>query len=353
MKTLYLSIIVAIGIAAVVSSFFFLVYPFTSNNQTVPSSAPPPQVSTVIIPKDSEDQSSGKNFEPRYLVVVLGVNNTVRWVNEAVVLNTVVADNKEFPLFWNATNYPFNGVLLEGKSFNFTFTKPGEFGYHTEPHPWLHGWVLVLPQCAENATQTVVLNDTKIPGPCEIFTLPCPNNPSFSAQKFGSDIYIEKITINGVDSYAIVNPSGVCVYPPSYRDSCTSPIDLAILRLVGVDTSIRQLEKIPVIINGVNSDFSFNYTITGGQIEQARADISNKALILSIKTTGDGTLIADLSRELIDPKANGQDSQFIILEDGQEVEYRQIKTTSTDRILNIPFPYGISKIEIIAPEPIR
>ena len=65
-----------------------------------------------------------------------------------------------------------------------------------------------------------------------------------------------------------------------------------------------------------------------------------------------GTLSVDLPRGLIDPKINGQDSQFIIMEDGKESQYTQIKTTDTDRILTIPFKYGISKLEIISPEPI-
>jgi plastocyanin len=226
---------VAIGIAAVVSSFFFLSYPFASNNQTVPSSMPSPQTSTIIIPKDSEDPNSGKNFEPQYLVVVLGLNNTVRWLNEAIVGNTVVADNQDDPLFWNATNYPFNGIIIDGKSLNFTFTKLGEFGYHAEPHPWLQGSVLVLPQSTENATQTVVLNgSSNIQGPCEIFGIPCPNNPNFTAQKLGANIYIEKMTVNGVDHYAIIHNSNVCVYPPSTSESCTNPDDLAILRFAGV-----------------------------------------------------------------------------------------------------------------------
>ncbi|MGI0008491.1 MAG: hypothetical protein ACRD92_02615 [Nitrosopumilaceae archaeon] len=104
--------------------------------------------------------------------------------------------------------------------------------------------------------------------------------------------------------------------------------------------------------DGNYTDFAISYTITEGQIEKAFADVSAKSLTILIKTTANGTLIVDLPRALIDPKINNQDSQFIIVEDGQEVDYRQIKTTSTDRILSIPFSYGISKIEIIAPEPI-
>ncbi|HEX5457807.1 MAG TPA: hypothetical protein VFX64_05410 [Candidatus Nitrosotalea sp.] len=119
-----------------------------------------------------------------------------------------------------------------------------------------------------------------------------------------------------------------------------------------IASSIPKLEKIPVIINGVNSSYSFNYTITGGQIEQATADMTNKELILSIKSTGNGILMADLPRTLIDAKMNGQDSQFIVLEDKKEIRYNQT-TTIQSRILNIPFQYGVSRIEIIAPVPIQ
>ncbi|MHB8547377.1 MAG: cupredoxin domain-containing protein [Nitrosotalea sp.] len=222
-------------------------------------------VSTVIIPKGSSDPSSGKNYEPRYLLVVLGVNNTVRWINEDDMPNTIVTDtnNQPDPLFEKG---PYSkGVIMSGKSFNFTFTKIGEYQYDTEPHPWLYGWVVVFPQSPENVTQTVVVNDTKIPGPCEIFALPCPNNPIFTAQKFGSDVYIEKVTVNGYDKYAIVHPSTSCVYPPSYNGNktCRNPDDLAILRLVGVDTSIPQ-ENLDIAINGLNSTYAMGDPVNFG-----------------------------------------------------------------------------------------
>lgn len=118
-------------------------------------------------------------------------------------------------------------------------------------------------------------------------------------------------------------------------------------------SDMSQFEKnIPVMINGTKSDFSFNYTITGGQIKQAKADIPNKALILSVTTIKNGTLIADLPRALIDAKMNGQDSSFIVLENGRQVLYNQT-TAYQDRLLSIPFQYGISQIEIIAPVQIQ
>ncbi|MDC8452092.1 MAG: hypothetical protein LV477_04175 [Candidatus Nitrosotalea sp.] len=273
MKTLHLTIITIVAIVSlvIVSTYIIfnpIIHPPSvdivgfvrsnqsqSQNQTNQTSIPT-SISKIIIPDGSADPNSGKNYEPRYLIAVLGANNTVQWTNDdKTEANTIVAENHDDPLFWNATHSIHGGMLLPGKSFNFTFTNIGEFQYDTEPHPWLYGWVLVLPQSAENATNVVSLNTSStIPGPCEVFRLPCPNNPNFTAQKLGANIYTEKVTVNGVDHYAVIHNSRVCVYPPSVSESCTNPDDLAILRLVRVDTSIPQ-ENLDITINGLNSTY--------------------------------------------------------------------------------------------------
>ena len=101
-----------------------------------------------------------------------------------------------------------------------------------------------------------------------------------------------------------------------------------------------------------NTDLSLDYIIIGGLLEQANADIQSKSLVLSVKASENGTLVANLPRSLIDPKMDGQDSEFIVLTDGQEGLYKQTMTTATERVLSIQFTNGTSKIEIIAPEPI-
>ena len=245
--------LITIGIAAiiaVIASISFLTIPdnqlhctfcpeqHVSNQLQQTGMTTSPHITTVIIPTDSEDQSSDNNFEPQYLTVVLGINNTVSWINKSDAGNEIDAThNQPDPMFENG---PYShGTMLPGKSFNFTFTKLGEFEYHAQPHPWLQGSVLVLPQSPENATQTVVLSNTTIPGPCEMFGLPCPLNAdqTFTAQKFGPDVYIEKITGNGIDHYAVIHPSRSCTYPPEHNVGCTNPDDLAILKLIGVSIS--------------------------------------------------------------------------------------------------------------------
>lgn len=107
------------------------------------------KVVAVTIPEGSSlENSEQNNFEPAVIKVVIGINNTVGWINEDTISIAIVADDKSDPAFYDATYDDTNDrpkVLLEpGEIFEFTFTRPGEFGYHGEPQPWKHGTVIVL-----------------------------------------------------------------------------------------------------------------------------------------------------------------------------------------------------------------
>jgi len=95
------------------------------------------------------------------------------------------------------------------------------------------------------------------------------------------------------------------------------------------------------------TDFSVSYSITNGKVLGIKADVPSKSLLVSIQTTGDGSLTIVLPRGLIDAKINNQtDDQFFVLNDGQQADFTETKTT-TDRTLTIPFTDGTEQIEII------
>jgi len=97
------------------------------------------------------------------------------------------------------------------------------------------------------------------------------------------------------------------------------------------------------------TEFDVSYSITGGRVLGITADVEAKSLLVSIDTTSDGTLIITLPRGLIDAKINGNqgdDEQFFVLIDGEEVEFEEDKT-SEDRTLTIQFQDGAEEIEII------
>jgi len=98
----------------------------------------------IFIPEGASDPNSGKTFTPQLVRVVIRegetLGNNVRWVNLDSATAMIFADNDSDPEFYEATK---DGVLIKpGESFEFTFTKPGEFGYHGRP--WQHGTIEVV-----------------------------------------------------------------------------------------------------------------------------------------------------------------------------------------------------------------
>lgn len=71
-------------------------------------------------------------FHPATLTVKPGT--TVTWVNKDPVAHTSTA----YDHLWNS------GLITPGKSYSFTFTKPGTYPYYCEIHQFMHGVVKVL-----------------------------------------------------------------------------------------------------------------------------------------------------------------------------------------------------------------
>jgi len=89
------------------------------------------------------------------------------------------------------------------------------------------------------------------------------------------------------------------------------------------------------------------YSITGGSILSITADVDANSLVIEISTTSDGELTITLPRALIDAVLeNGDDDDFFVLVDAEEVDFDETKTSS-DRTLIIAFPEGAEEIEII------
>ncbi len=96
------------------------------------------------------------------------------------------------------------------------------------------------------------------------------------------------------------------------------------------------------------TDLSVKYSITNGKVLGIKADIQSKSLIVSIQTTGDGVLTITLPRALINATLpNGQDNKYYVLVDGQEADFQETSTTTTDRTLSIPFTDGTEEMEIV------
>lgn len=97
-------------------------------------------------------------------------------------------------------------------------------------------------------------------------------------------------------------------------------------------------------VDGTN--FAVKYSITNGKVIGIKVDPQAKSLVVSLQTSGNGVLTVILPRGLIDSTMNGTDTKFVVMTGGQEIEFKDVNTTPTDRTLSIPFTNGTTQIEI-------
>lgn len=106
-----------------------------------------PKLVKVAIPEGASIASSGITYDPQVIKVIIGYNNTVRWVNKDSTYHFIEADDETDLDFYGKTTYADpnanrRNLMSTEDSYVYTFTKAGEIGYHGMPH--LRGTVIVL-----------------------------------------------------------------------------------------------------------------------------------------------------------------------------------------------------------------
>jgi predicted secreted protein with PEFG-CTERM motif len=122
----------------------------------------------------------------------------------------------------------------------------------------------------------------------------------------------------------------------------------------GVSSS-NELEELDIIIDSTvtattvtvqDSNDLMYYEIINGKIINIIPDMDAKSLLIYIEAWDNGSITLTIPRSVLDATINGEDDEFFVLVDGEEVDFEEI-TTSTDRTLTIEFLAGSEQIEII------
>lgn len=102
---------------------------------------------------------------------------------------------------------------------------------------------------------------------------------------------------------------------------------------------------VPITIQG--QTYNATYQITNGKVLGMIPNTDTKSLAIRIQSSGSGTISITLPRSLIDAKNNGQDSSFVVQDDGVLTTFNETGTNSNSRTLTIPFGSNNSQITII------
>lgn len=97
-------------------------------------------VVVVTIPQGAGVPGAPLGYSPDKITVMIGVNNTVKWINGDNGTETGAAHT--------VTSVSGNGSLSSGymapdASYNYTFTAPGTYRYMCTYHSWMTGTVIV------------------------------------------------------------------------------------------------------------------------------------------------------------------------------------------------------------------
>ena len=112
----------------------------------------------------------------------------------------------------------------------------------------------------------------------------------------------------------------------------------------GTGSSSGEITDTTISIEG-SSDL-IGYEISGGKLLSIMPDVDSNSLIISIEATEDGSIDSYHPKIRMDATHDGQDDEFFVLIDGEEVDFDET-VTSTHRTLTIGFPAGAEMIEII------
>lgn len=91
-----------------------------------------PQTVTIIMPAGAAN-SDEIGYIPQFVTIVIGVNNTVTWVNDDSADHTVSGDSDT----WGSGN------MGPGQTYTYTFTVPGVYNYYCIYHSWMVGTITV------------------------------------------------------------------------------------------------------------------------------------------------------------------------------------------------------------------
>jgi len=104
----------------------------TTASTTTSTTTPIPGTQVTISPGSAANTTS-VYYSPPTITVVIGVNNTVTWVNDDNAPHTVIGADGLFS----------SGNLNPGQTFTYTFTTAGSYAYYCSYHPWMKGTVIV------------------------------------------------------------------------------------------------------------------------------------------------------------------------------------------------------------------
>jgi plastocyanin len=144
-----IAFIVALAVSMSYYQFFYI--PQANAKPVLPEEVTNPDEEFLIkISQGSSLESNPEFYVPDDARATIGINNRVVWQNDDTVPHTVTTDNDYRDAYsgvFDSRERPEDeggAFVMPGETYEFLFTKVGEYPYHCEPHPWMQASVEII-----------------------------------------------------------------------------------------------------------------------------------------------------------------------------------------------------------------
>ncbi len=134
MKAKLVAVCISAALVLAVAAFLGSTQTGTTETAVIPTEKP-----DVVIPTSaSRPGCEEKDWCYTPSEITTGVGGTITWLNEDGGFHTVTSGHYD-----NPDGTFDSGHIDPGKTFSYTFEKPGDFPYYCTLHPWMAGTVTV------------------------------------------------------------------------------------------------------------------------------------------------------------------------------------------------------------------
>jgi plastocyanin len=138
-----ISFVIAVGIS--IGYYQYVFVPEVNAKPILPDDVlNPSENAHVEIVEGAALESNGRFFVPREIRTTIGIDNRIIWTNNDPVAHSVTSDDYVDQVNGKFDSLDTIGLLPPGGTYEFTFTKVGEYPYYCVPHPHMTGKVLVI-----------------------------------------------------------------------------------------------------------------------------------------------------------------------------------------------------------------
>ena len=140
-----------VALAVSMTYYQFVYIPEANAKPILPDEVIDPEsVTTIVIKPGSSLESNPEFYVPESARSTIGIDNRIVWKNEDTIPHTVTTDNDyrdAYSGLFDSRERPADeggAFVMPNLTYEFLFTKVGEYAYHCEPHPWMQARVEVV-----------------------------------------------------------------------------------------------------------------------------------------------------------------------------------------------------------------